>query len=513
MNELKEFLDEKIDELKKEGEGFLKRTVKMHDFKSQSGRFGIYAERGGETFMIRIKIPFGVFLKKHSDFIKYVVEKYNIKNIHLTTRQAIQLHRLPLDTVVSIFKECLENDIISYGCGGNFPRNVALSPTENDEISIYAEYTTEYFVKRMREYHLPRKVKVAFSSNDSLAPNVTVTDIGFLAVKKEDKLFFKMFLAGGLGRNSSVGLEYPELIDPKHILYYVEALVNLFREYGNYENKNKARIRYILQEKGEKEFLQIYKKCLDKAFENEKLCIEDCEKRKQKYVPEGKNGEITPNNNVIKQTQKGRYTVLIKPFLGDMLVKDFLSICDFLEKTESNDIVAISLSPEESIYVQNLDAKEALELLKICEKFNETIRLNQSVSCIGVPICQIGLTESQTLLKNIIGHFKNNSLDKDLLPAIHISGCQNSCGKHSISKLGFVGKKKMIDGKVVDIFGLCTDGDFTVDNRRISGEMGDIVGVDVPLFLEEVYHNLENISFDEFKKTEKFSEILDKYKI
>ncbi len=515
MADLKKFLDEQIELLREQGEKFLKREITMHDFKKASGKFGIYAERGGESFMVRIKIPSGVFTDKSINLLQGFIKKYDIKEIHPTTRQAIQLHRLSLDTVLSIFKECVENNLIGYGCGGNFPRNVTSSPLSNVEkdeafdVTPYANYVTDYFLQRMDTYNLPRKVKVGFSNGKSNLSNTTLTDLGFLATIKDGKKYFRVFVAGGLGKNPQVGLELPELIEPTKILYYVDALIELFKENGNYENKNKARIRYILQEKGNDGFLSLYNNYIEKS----KAKNLDVKEAEEIVIPDANEGDIEENNNIIAQKQKGRYTAIIKPIGGIISSKDFDNIVDFIQNTDSKDYIKLIATMEESFYINNLNAKETLKILDICKDFNQTTKLSQSLSCIGVPVCQIGLAESQTLLKDIISHFKNNNLNKDLLPKIHISGCPNSCGRHQVAMIGLMGKRKMVEGEIVDAYELSIDGSFEESNTRLGKPICDILAKDIPVFLEEVYKQLENknIEFNKFKDTQDFKDLYEKY--
>lgn len=513
--DLKNFLYGQIDILKEQGEKFLKREITMHDFKKTSGKFGIYAERGGETFMVRVKIPSGVFTDKSINLLQGFIKKYNVNEIHPTTRQAIQIHRISLDTALSIFKECVENDLIGYGCGGNFPRNVTSSPLSNVEkdeafdVTPYANYTTNYFLQRMDTYNLPRKIKAGFSNGKSNLSNATLTDLGFLATIKDGKKYFRAFVAGGLGKNPKVGLELPYLIEPTKILYYVDALVELFKENGNYENRNKARIRYILQEKGDEEFLALYNSYIEKSKQKDL----DVEEPKEVTIPDANDGEIEENNNIIAQKQKGRYTVIIKPIGGIISSQDFNKIIEFIKNANSKEYITLIASMEESFYINNLSGKEAMEILDICKDFNQTTKLSQSLSCIGVPVCQIGLTQSQSVLNNIISHFRENNLNKDLLPKIHISACPNSCGRHEVAMIGLMGKRKMVDGEIVDVYELSVDGSFEEKNTRLSKPVCDILSKDVPMFLQAVYENLDNknINFENFKDTEDFNTLCDKY--
>lgn len=404
--------------LKQDGESFLKRELTLHEFKSKSGRFGMYAERGGQSFMVRMKMPCGICTPKYLKLLEDIVSKYNIEKFHLTTRQAIQFHNLSLDDACNIISDFIDNDLITYGCGGNFPRNVTLSHLSGVEKGEYFDPTeyalavNEYFVNRILSYKLPRKLKVGFSNSSKDISITTLTDLGFLAQIKDGKKYFKLFIAGGLGKSPSIGAEFDELIEPNEILYYVEALVNLFIEHGNFENRNKARLRYIIQEKGKDEFLSLYKSYVKKVKEKGGLDLNISETSE---IPNGE-GKLEEDANIIEQKQDGRYTVLIKPIGGNISSNKFKEILNFLNTTKSKDLLRLNISMEESMYVNNLTADEAKKILEICKDINQTTRLSQSISCIGVPICQIGIGESQSLLNNILTNFKEKGLNKDLLP-------------------------------------------------------------------------------------------------
>ena len=253
MDKLKEVLYGEIEEFRKEGHKFLNGELNVMQFKHISGGFGVYAHRGGKEFMIRLRIPSGITnvdeMYKVYDFAK----RYGLDKIHLTTRQAIQLHGLSIDEVCDLMIEALDNDIYTRGAGGNYPRNVAMSPLsgvdpkEEFDVTPYAKAVGNYFLERIYTYKLPRKLKVAFSNSEYDAAHCTVQDLGFVAVNKDGEKYFQIYLGGGLGQNPRKAVKYYDLIEAKDVLYYVEAMVSLFKAEGNYENRNKARVRYILE--------------------------------------------------------------------------------------------------------------------------------------------------------------------------------------------------------------------------------------------------------------------------
>ena len=84
----------------------------------------------------------------------------------------------------------------------------------------------------------------------------------------------------------------------------------------------------------------------------------------------------------------------------------------------------------EGVYFRNLNGKEAEELLELTKHIGGSNDFEYSVSCIGVPTCQIGIAESQAALSEVLSYVKEKISNTDLLPKLHFSGCGNSCGVH-----------------------------------------------------------------------------------
>ena len=334
MNSLKEALIKEIPVFRELGHKFVNKEVSSGDFKAMSGGMGSYAQRGGQDFMIRLRIPSGIMSMDKFKKVYELAKKQNLDKVHLTTRQAIQLHSLSIDGVCDTMEEALKNDIFTRGGGGNFPRNVSISPLsgvdveEAFDVTPYAEAVNEHFMSKITTYKLPRKLKVSFSSSEKDCGNSTVADLGFLAIKKDNKEYFKVYIGGGIGKNPAKSVEFDSLINPNEILYHVEAITNLFIAEGDYENKNKARIRYIVDRMGEEAFLNCYKEHLNKVFESENL---DVNIEYKEYKKQGIKTSVT-HNRLIPQKQEGLYSVYFHPVCGQLSMSNYKLLIDKLDK-------------------------------------------------------------------------------------------------------------------------------------------------------------------------------------
>ncbi len=320
MNTLNDILSKEIEEFREKGHKFLNKEMTVGEFKKASGGMGVYAHRGGKEFMVRLRVPSGVAGLSLLEEAYNWAKKYNLEKIHLTTREAIQLHGISIDAVCDIMQEGLTKGIYTRGGGGNFPRNVALNPLsgvqigETFDVTPYALASNAHYMSKIYTYNLPRKIKTAFSNTEEDSAHCTVTDLGFLAVDNNGKRAFKLYIGGGLGRNPRTSVEFDELIDEKDVLYCLEAMTNLFVAEGDYKNHGKARIRYIVERMGEEEFKNCFRKHLEevKAKGGLDLKVEDI-----KYSKKGEKTNIK-HERLIPQKQEGLYTVLFHPVGGQL---------------------------------------------------------------------------------------------------------------------------------------------------------------------------------------------------
>ena len=514
MSNLNEILLSEVEGFRALGNKFLNGEMSKMAFKGASGGMGVYAQRSGKEFMIRFRTPSGIASRKDLKLIYEFAKRYNLESVHLTTRQAIQLHGITIDEVCDSMEEGIKKGLYSRGSGGNFPRNVAvssLSGVEKNEVfdvSPYALAVGQHFLNKVYTYKLPRKFKVAFSSNDKDESHVTATDLGFLAVIQNGAQYFKVYLGGGMGNNSRLSVASEQLVKPEDILYHVEAITELFINEGDYVNKGKARIRYIKERMGDEKFVSCYNSYLEKvkAKGNLKIKVET-----KVYDKAGIETSIK-SPRLISQKQNGLYSVYVHP-MGGQLKTGHLKL--IMDKTEVMEDVEIRLTMSEGLYIRNLNGKEAQILLDLTEGMGGNTSLEYSTACIGVPTCQMGILESQSTLKDILRYFKEKKFTKDILPPVHISGCTNSLTVHEIGIIGFCGKKKKIQDELTNVFELHFDGDLGIGKTKLGKIYGDIRQVDVPEFLFELASAIDNSNKDFTtwmeQNVDEFNEIVTKY--
>ena len=449
-------------------------------YKGFSGYYGSYAQRGGKANMLRLRMPAGQVTKEKLAFTAGAVEKYKVSRVHFTTCQTIQLHDLGPDTASAIMEEALDVGIVTLGGGGDYPRNVMCSPlsgVEKDEffdVLPWAAAAGEYLMTFIKAEKMPRKLKVGFSNSKKNVTHATFRDLGFVA--RPDGTF-DVYSAGGLGNQPKFGVKVADAVAPEKILYYIKAMWLTFRTYGNYENRGKARTRFMQDALGGPEaYKKAYLEKLDEVLSSgENLTIHP----KTESVSKEGDGTTVDHPRVISQKQPGLYAVAWHPIGGMVDPKLLCTISQALAKISQAEL---RLAPDESAYIINLTGTEARQLLELTEESARTL-FETSISCIGATTCQQGLRDSQVLLDSCIKAVRDAGIPDGALPQIHISGCPSSCGTHQIGAIGFRGAAKKVDGSLQPAFTLYVNGSDRQGEEAMGHEVGVIPENAIPDFL------------------------------
>lgn len=469
---------------------FYQKEINVAEYKGFSGKFGSYAQRGGEASMLRLRLTGGEIGKEHLKFIADSIEKYNINLVHLTTCETIQLHNLNALQVCTLMEEAFDHGIVTMGGGGDFPRNVMCSPlsgVQKDEpfdVTPYVKKAADYLLGFIKTVTLPRKLKVCFSNNQENITHATFRDLGFVA--KENGTF-DVYSAGGLGRNPLMGVLVAENAEPSKFLYYIKAMVDTFTAHGNYENRGKARTRFMQEALGIEGYKAAYLEHLERAFATEQLEISLVPQPIEKT---GTGTLIHPR--AIPQKQPGLYAVSYHPLGGLPKPEFFRSLYNTLLPMDE---VKVRLSPDESLYIINLTAEEAKQVLALTEDGAKT-RFETSVACIGAVICQVGARDSQGLLDACIRRVRKEHFADNVLPRIHISGCPSSCSAHQIGALGFRGGVKQTASGPKPAFAVYENGCETLGKEAFGTELGVMLEDEIPEFFAELGHAVSALGID-----------------
>lgn len=464
MNEtIKEFLRNDISRFEEAILAFGSGQIDRKTYKSLSGEFGSYAQRTG-LYMLRLRLPGGRITKEKLAFLADCIRTYHLNCIKITTAQTLQFHNLTRGTVVEIMKKALDAGIVTRGCGGDSIRNVMASPLsglqeEYFDVLPYAEAASDYILPRLLGIHLPRKLKIGFSNGPANITHATFRDLGFMARPDGN---FDIYCAGGLGPNPMLGIKVMTKVSPTLTFACIDAMLSVFVQFGDYENRMRGRTRYLQDSLGVDGLKSAFQTALTSAINTSPLLsVNEDEKKESKCKNQ--------NSSIVSYHP-----------IGGILFPDFL--VNLYEIIHLSDSAECRLSPDGTMYIVNLSDFEAEKIHLLTEHGAKT-PLEFSTSCIGAELCQIGLRNSQALLRNIIRAVNGAGLPPDCLPSIHISGCLSSCGAHHAAPIGFQGSTKRVDGKGCPAFILFYGGNSISGHEKLGENMGTILEEQIPEFM------------------------------
>ncbi len=378
-------------------------------------------------------------------------------------------------------EDSFRHGIITRGGGGDYPRNVMASPLsgvqkeEPFDVLPYAREAADYLLGFIHKVTLPRKLKVCFSNSGENEVHATFRDLGFVANQDQT---FDVYSAGGLGRSPRMGIKVASHIPPEKTLYYIKAMIDTFVSYGNYQNRGRARTRFMPEDMGEEAYRKAYEEKLNTALAEEDLEL------KISPSPVKKTGPVTDftHPRVIPQKQTGLYAVCYKPPGGNPPPSLFQALSHALASMEE---VSIRITPDQGMYVINCTMEEAKTLLDLTKDSAKT-SFEQSVACIGASICQVGIRNSQALLQACLEAVKKENFPDKVLPKIRISGCPSSCSAHQAGALSFSGRVRQTSEGPKNAFAIYEAGCGALGKEAFAQELGVMLEEEIPFFLIEL---------------------------
>jgi sulfite reductase beta subunit-like hemoprotein len=467
---------------------FRKGKISEDDFRRFRLQHGAYGSRLQQNYsMVRIKVPSGEMTPEQLEKIASLSEAFSIGSAHVSTRQNIQLHWVQLEDVSEVMRGLVEVGLTTREACGNTVRNVMCShfagicPDEEFDSTPYAKAIARFFLRNPVCQNLPRKFKINFAccSQHGL---VRIADIGLIPAKKDGSNGFKIYLGGGLGAASFIGHQLEEFTSEVRLVSTCMAVIRLFDRLGNRENMARNRMRYLVNEMGWEKFQKLVIK--ERSIVEMTVSLEtlgrykvETEPQNIRQLPNGKklpliNEKVDVNSdpykrwlhtNVLSQKQNGYFVVFITLGAGDITASQLRSLAKTIRDYSGEGCARNT--PNQNFAIRFIKAKDLPEfyndLAKIGLANPGALTMSSAVGCSGTTSCNLAITNSHRLAKEIQSKFIELGLDTadDLRDStIKISGCPNSCGQHEIATIGFYGGASRIGGTMTPTYTMMFGG-------------------------------------------------------
>jgi len=466
---------EDIELFRSQAEAFLAGQINDDQFRPHRLRRGIYSQRQAGVQMIRTKVPGGLLTTRQMRAMARIADDFGGGKGHLTTRQNMQYHFVPLKQVPDLLHALADVRLTTREACYNTVRNVTacplagLHPEEPFDVQPYARRLAFAFLHRELTDSLPRKFKVAFSGCPDDCMATAINDVGLRAVIRNGERGFRMTVAGGLGPLPVEARLLDEFVPAEDIVKRVEAVIRVFNRHGNRNNKNKARLKFVMRERGfdwlrdtiEEEYRDILQNGGIPMPEE----VPDGFGGFQPHPPPPGSGELLPmyeassdiqawrETNTQKQKQTGYTIVTVKVPQGNLTGQQMYGLADLADQAGDG---ALRFTMNQNVVLAYVPVGAvnrvygALKALGLAESGADEI--SDVITCPGAYSCNLGLTKTMGL-----GAALSPLLAKETDPLvrrlkINSSGCPNSCGQHWIGDIGFYGNARKIEGKEVPYY-------------------------------------------------------------
>ncbi|MBO5613110.1 MAG: hypothetical protein J5905_01235, partial [Prevotella sp.] len=508
-------ISQDIDKFARLANGYRAQTVSPTEFKAFRVPMGVYEQRKSEVYMARIRATGGVMKPEQLLRVIDIARENGSDLLHITTRAEVQILNLQLDRMEKVLRQLQEAGLSTKGGGGNTVRNIIVSEFSGiDESEVfdttpYAQALADAVVPEPDSYLMPRKMKIAFSSNEHHIDYAGINDIGLVAQIRDGKRGFKVYIGGGAGSKPSVGWLWRDFLPAEDLYALVKAMKKFFIAHGNRKDKYKARIRFIFYKLGKEETFRL----IDEYFEKEK-------EASPQPSPEGKGDTILSNGmNVIPPSLQGRVgerlvrgeSLVVPITLGNIRLDDeekveaLKALIRFVAKYGDD---TLRFTTRQNIRLRNIPAEAVDELHTYIKRYvpenvDKPAVINDIVSCTGADTCRLGICLSKGLTTAIIKALEQSGLDLNVLQGarINVSGCPNLCGQPLWSDLGFVGKVLHTD-HVYPAYQVFVGANY-VDEPALAESIGTISAYDVPKFVVDLVKKynaqFKSLKVQEFK--------------
>jgi len=459
--------------------------------------------------MQRIKIPFGGLNAVQLETLAELAEEYSDGIAHVTTRQDFQLHFIHIEDTPSLMRRLAAVGITTREACGNTVRNVTACPIagvcreQAFDVTPYAKATAYFLLGHPDCQDFGRKFKIAFSGcRDNACGVIMLHDLGAIAVVRDGKRGFELYMGGGLGTVPQQAKLFDEFLPEEELLPIAQATARVFARLGEKKNRNTARLKFLVTKLGMPEFKRLVlaeRATLphEPAWTAYLTDIPNYQETPLKPPSLLQIGSVRPEGfdawnktNVYKQRQAGYATVTIALPLGDITADQLRALADLARKYVKE---TIRTTVEQNIvlrWVSEADLPALYSELKQAGLASPGAGTIVDISaCPGTDTCKLGIASSRGLAGELRMRLSERSFEMDeAISGLHIkiSGCFNSCGQHHIADLGFYGVSRNKNGYTVPHFQVVLGGKWTENAGSYGLAIGAVPSKRIPEAVDRI---------------------------
>ena len=495
---------------------------------------GTYGQRQvDDAQMIRVKIPQGVLSGGQLHALADVAETYSRGFGHITTRQNVQFHFVKLHDAEPAMRRLAEAGLTTREACGNSVRNITacqfagVAADEPFDVTPYAEALTRFLLRHPLSSSLPRKFKIAFEGCSHDHIKLTINDIGWLAQVKDGARGFKVYVGGGTATMTTAAAVLFDFLPAAEMLNVAEAVIRVFHERGDYQHKQRNRMKFLIKSIGWDSFRAAFDDALAAVraeggrplmFETEPAAHEapldwdhaaapslyDIERRVDGAALHGPG--ILParptvadrfeaafakweRTNVRRQKQDDFAAVTVTVPLGDLSGAQYRVLADLAGAYGDG---TVRMTAVQNLVFRWVRCRELPALYRSLQAAGLGLPDADSIadvtSCPGAESCKLAVTQSRGLGQAVQQHLRETPALIEMARTldIKVSGCPNGCGQHHVATIGFQGSLRKVEGRAVPQYFIQIGGGIDADRTTFGRLAAKVPARRVPQALDRL---------------------------
>ncbi len=439
-----------------------------------------------DSYMCRLRIPNGILTHWQFAAIADLAERYGGGYTHVTTRANLQIREIAPRNGPAVVEALADIGIIAKGSGADNIRNVTgsatagIDPYELLDTRPHARAWHHHILNNRAMYGLPRKFNVAFDGGGLVHTLEDTNDIGFQAVEAREGapvaagVYYRLAL-GGITGHRDFARDTGVIVVPDEAVRVADAVVRVFIDHGDRTNRNKARLKYLIDEWGFDRFLAAVEEKL-----GAKLTRIDAADLKPRPAY-----DRLAHIGVHPQKQPGLNWVGVALPVGRMTAQQMRVVAAIAREAGDGDLrltvwqnLLVSGVPDDRVE----DVKAHLKAIGL-DWTVSAVRAGL-VACTGNRGCKFANSDTKGHALAIADHVEAR-LTLDQPVNIHLTGCPNSCAQHYIGDIGLVGAKVTVgDEDQVEGYHIHVGGGFGSDAAIAQLIYPDVKAEDAPRHVE-----------------------------
>lgn len=406
---------------------------------------GVYGQRQQDVNMLRIKVPGGRLNAAQLDVLGDIAERYSRHGIaHLTTRQSIQIHYIPLAQTPAAMRDLAAVGMTTREACGNTVRNITacalagVCPKERVDVNQPLQAAVIHFLRNPLNQQLPRKFKMAFSGCEADCAQSLFHDLGVIATDRDGQPGYIVRAGGGLGHKPREAIVIEAFLPEAELLFAMEALVALHNKYSDRTKRAKSRIKFLVERFGDQGFVEKYREEFARA--KQALAGQAFPAAEWRTPTAGTAPGQGAPRAVTPQKQPGLLALPLVLPVGDIRPVQLHGLAALMRDF---DLHQVRSTQDQNLVLLDVPLQRLAEVRAALAAFKltEPARGDNVVACPGTSTCRLGITSSTVVAPLLSGG------KADL--HIRVSGCHNGCAQPETGDIGIYGEAKRVHGKLV----------------------------------------------------------------